>query len=145
MNQNGWELRDFMVIIGVIFFSLIVAIIAYKNTVQPLFSEGKIKKESLKEEATSENTYQKLEHIIKVAAERYQNNNYSGNIDSVETKVLTYKFLKEKKYIKEKLIYGNEECSGYVIFDKDRASIKYKPFIKCKNYKTKGYEKEKDE
>ena len=145
MNKNGWELRDFMVIIGVIFFSLIVAIIAYKNTIQPLFSASKIKKDDIKQETTSENTYQDLENIIKVAAERYQNNNYSGNIDSVETKVLTYKFLKKEKYIKEKLIYNSEECSGYVIFDKDRASIKYKPFIKCKNYKTKGYEKEKDE
>ncbi len=153
MNQNGWELKDFLIILVASFIALLIAAFIYKKNITSLF--GSEKTEPVKEKTNNQaeinnsenivnNDYRELENKIKIAAERYQNDNYQGNLESKETWILTYKMLKEKRYLKESLIDQEDksiECNGYVEFKKDIAKIAYTPYIKCgNNYQTKGYD-----
>ena len=107
-------------------------------------AEKKAEKKETEEAQIIENvTYNDLEGRIKLAAERYENDNYQGKLESTETYILKYDMLKEKGYIEKKLIDTNsgEECAGYVIFKKMEAKISYTPYIKCgNNYQTVGYD-----
>ena len=80
---------------------------------------------------------------MKQAAERYQNDTYSGNSSETAVWELSYSMLREANYL-DKLIDPNDkntECTGYVEFIQDRAQISYKPYLKCgTNYQTEGYE-----
>lgn len=138
MNQEGWGFKEFILIFAVIMFLIIITFIIYAVSFKPekVTSSVEIKKNiSL--------TYEDLENTLKRGAQRYQNDNYSGNSESDETWILTYEMLREKGYIKDKLLDPNDnsECGGYVRFIKRGASIKYIPYLKCgDNYKSEGYD-----
>lgn len=36
---------------------------------------------------------------------------------------------------------NNDACDGYVLIEEKMQVLKYKPYIKCKNYTTNGYQK----
>jgi len=131
MNQNGWGLKDFILLVAIMFIALIITMFVYQKDIKTLFS-GSVEE--------NKKTYHDLELELKVAAQKYQNVNYQGNIESTETIVLPYKLLKENKYI-DKItdIKNSSECDGYVKFIRHQAQIDYEPYIKCSNYKTKGF------
>jgi len=131
MNQNGWGLKDFILLVAIMFIALIITMFVYQKDIKTLFS-GSVEE--------NKKTYHDLELELKVAAQKYQNVNYQGNIESMETIVLPYKLLKENKYI-DKItdIKNSSECDGYVKFIRHQAQIDYEPYIKCSNYKTKGF------
>lgn len=141
MNQKGFGLKEFVIVIAVIFVSMLIIMSLYRslvnNSAKP---ETEEKNES---EETEKITYQDLENTLEKAAERYQNNTYQGNTENTEIWTLSYSMLKEEKYL-DKLIDPNDkntECTGYVEFIQDGAKISYKPFLKCgSNYETKGYD-----
>lgn len=141
MNQKGFGLKEFVIVIAVIFVSMLIIMSLYRslvnNSAKP---ETEEKNES---EETEKITYQDLENTLEKAAERYQNNTYQGNTENTEIWTLSYSMLKEEKYL-DKLIDPNDkntECTGYVEFVQDGAKISYKPFLKCgSNYETKGYD-----
>lgn len=148
MNQNGWGLKDFLFILGIITLALLITAGIYKRSFKNLFgSEPKPIEEETKVIETE--TYKDLEYKLKRAAERYQNDNYQGNFESTETWILNYKLLRKDKYLKEKLndIYDRSiECNGYVRFEKRQSNIDYHPFLKCGNsYKTEGYDEKYEE
>ena len=131
MNQDGWGLKDFILLVAIMFIALIITMFVYQKDIKTLFS-GSVEE--------NKKTYHDLELELKVAAQKYQNVNYQGNIESTETIVLPYKLLKENKYI-DKItdIKNSSECDGYVKFIRHQAQIDYEPYIKCSNYKTKGF------
>ncbi len=132
MNQNGWGLKDFILLVSVMFIALIITMFIYQKDIKTLFSGSS--------QTENQKTYKDLELELKVAAQKYQNVNYQGNIESTETIVLPYKLLKENKYIDKLIdIKNSSECDGYVKFIKHQAQIDYEPYIKCSNYKTKGF------
>ena len=137
MNQKGFGIKEFVIVISVIFIAMIIIMSLYQGVV----SEEKETKKATKTE--EELTYQDLEQELKKAAERYQNDNYSGNALDTEVWSLSYSMLKEEKYL-DKLTDPNDkkvECTGYVEFIQDKAKISYKPFLKCgSNYETEGYD-----
>lgn len=144
MNQNGWGLKDFMIILGVILIALIITAGIYRKSFKELFGT---KSEPIVEETTTiieKETYQDLENKLQRAAERYQNDNYQGDFDSTETWILKYDLLKEKKYLKSKITDINDrniECTGYVKFEKKESRINYTPYLKCgDNYQTNNYD-----
>lgn len=144
MNQNGWGLKDFMIILGVILVALIITAGIYRKSFMELFGT---KTEPIVEEETTiikKETYQDLEYKLQRAAERYQNDNYQGQLESTETWVLKYSLLKEKGYLKEKITDINDrnvECTGYVKFEKRESKINYIPYLRCgDNYKTAYYD-----
>lgn len=136
MNNKGFGIKNFIIIIAVMFISIIIATSLYSQSIASLPSQTN-------EETVKSKTYEDLTEELLKAAERYQNDNYSANSDEQVTWILKYSLLKKEKYlskiydIKDKKI----ECTGYVEFNQDKAEISYKPFLKCgDNYKTKGYE-----
>ena len=140
MNQKGFGLKEFVIIIAVIFICMIIIMSLY----QTIFSQAEVEPVPESEpEETEKISYQDLEEELKKAAERYQNDTYQGNIENTEVWTLSYSMLKEKKYL-DKLTDPNDkntECSGYVEFVQDGAQISYTPYLKCgTNYETKGYD-----
>ena len=138
MNNKGFGIKNFIIIIAVMFISIIIAMSLYNQSIASLPSQTN-------EETVKSKTYEDLTDKLLKAAERYQNDNYSANSDEQVTWILKYSLLRKEKYlskiydIKDKKI----ECTGYVEFNQDKAEISYKPFLKCgDNYKTKGYEEE---
>lgn len=141
MNQKGFGLKEFVIVIAVIFVSMLIIMSLYRSLVN---NSAKPETEEKNEpEKTEKITYQDLENTLEKAAERYQNNTYQGNTENTEIWTLSYSMLKEEKYL-DKLIDPNDkntECTGYVEFIQDGAKISYKPFLKCgSNYETKGYD-----
>lgn len=147
MNQGGWGLKEFMFILGVIVFALIITAGIYRKNFQELFGT---KPEPVVEKTTvvEKETYTDLEYKLLRAGERYQNDKYQGKYDSVETWYLSYRLLREENYLKDKLTDINDrsiECSGYVRFEKDGTKIDYSPYLKCgSSYQTKGYDEKYD-
>lgn len=141
MNQKGWGFKDFIIILGVIFFTVIITFLIYKVSFN---KSGRVTKSvETVEKKKLYDTYDELEYQLKRAAERYQNDNYQGVMESEETWILSYSLLYKEGYLKHKL-YDIEdasiECDGYVRFLKKGASISYTPYIKCgNNYSTEGY------
>ncbi len=136
MNQKGFGLKEFIIIISITFICILIITSLYKS----IFPSAEIKTQEKKEPLT----YQELEKKLEKSAERYQNDTYSANSNEKNIWILSYNFLKEKEYI-EKLIdpKSNKECTGYVEFVQDETVISYKPFLKCgTNYQTKGYSNE---
>ena len=145
MNQKGWGLKDFMIILGIILIALLITAGIYRKGFMELFGT---KNEPIIEEKTTiieKETYQDLEYKLQRAAERYQNDNYQGKSDSIETWVLKYSLLKEKKYLKGKITDiddRNIECTGYVKFEKNETHINYFPYLRCGDkYQTQNYDK----
>ena len=141
MNQKGFGLKEFIIIIAVIFICIIIIMSLYQNLINKNHIEQSETQTESKE--TEKVTYQDLENKLEKAAERYQNDTYQGNTQNTEIWTLSYSMLKEEKYI-EKLIDPNDkntECTGYVEFVQDGAKISYTPFLKCdNNYQTQGYD-----
>ena len=141
MNQKGFGLKEFIIIIAVIFICIIIIMSLYQNLINKNHIEQSETQAESKE--TEKVTYQDLENKLEKAAERYQNDTYQGNTQNTEIWTLSYSMLKEEKYI-DKLIDPNDkntECTGYVEFVQDGAKISYTPFLKCdNNYQTQGYD-----
>ncbi len=140
MNENGWGFKDFILIFGIIFLAILVTIVIYQINFKKPEATDPI---DPSEERESNYTYGDLESSLKLAAQRYQNNNYQGTLESDETWVLSYSLLRKKNYLKKPLMDVKEttkECSGYVIFKKHGTNILYEPYLKCENYTTDGYD-----
>ena len=141
MNQKGFGIKEFVIIIAVIFICIIIIMSLYQSLVNKNHIEQSETQTESKE--TEKVTYQDLENKLEKAAERYQNDTYQGNTQNTEIWTLSYSMLKKEKYI-DKLIDPNDkntECTGYVEFVQDGAKISYTPFLKCdNNYQTQGYD-----
>lgn len=135
MNQKGFGLKEFVIIFAVGFICILIISSIYQSIVPNAEMQSEPEKEKI--------TYKDLEYELKQAAERYQNDTYSGNSSETAVWELSYSMLRKEKYL-EKLIDPNDkntECTGYVEFIQDGAKISYKPFLKCgTNYQTDGYE-----
>ena len=157
MKKEEWSLQKLLKILFIVFLAFLIFALIFKGITSIVRGTKKVKEKVKQTEKIEKNTsaepekvetvkvtYADLENRIKLAAERYENDNYQGTLESKERWVLKYKMLKEKEYIQTKLMdpnESNEECDGYVVFEKVEAKITYTPYIKCgNNYKTKGYD-----
>ena len=80
------------------------------------------------------NKYNKMEKRLVKTSEKYLGL-YPGLYPKTNQLVLTSEMLKNKGY--DVKLYKN--CSGYVIIKKNNNFYKYEPYIKCKDYTTKGF------
>ena len=129
MNQKGFGIKEFVIIIAVIFICIIIIMSLYQSLVNKNHIEQSETQTESKE--TEKVTYQDLENKLEKAAERYQNDTYQGNTQNTEIWTLSYSMLKKEKYI-DKIIDPNDkntECTGYVEFVQDGAKISYTPFL----------------
>ncbi|MBR3898274.1 MAG: hypothetical protein IKJ43_03220 [Bacilli bacterium] len=146
MNEKGWGFKDFVLILGIIFFALLVTVVIYKVSFKK-DKEVTDPVEPTKNTVQSYTTYDELEGKLKQAATRYQNDHYQGTLDSNENWILSYDMLRKENYLKVKLMDiedTSKECNGYVIFEKRGVEITYTPYINCAHYKTKGYDSLKE-
>lgn len=86
----------------------------------------------------NDNTYAELEKKLVEVAEKYVDANFLYPDEGFTTKVLASD-LKKAEYLDE-LTINDDICDGYVIVSKEMV-YKYKAYIKCNKYITKGYEK----
>ena len=134
MNEKGFGVKEFIIMFAVVFVAMLIIMSLSRSISSKSDTEPQEKKEEV--------TYKDLEQELKKAAERYQNDNYSSNIEDVEVWTLSYSMLKENEYIDEiKDIRDKDtECTGYVKFVQDGGIITYTPYLKCgANYETEGY------
>ena len=80
--------------------------------------------------------YKDLEEKLQIAAEGYIG--YYPNLLTSNEIRITNDELIDHDYSK-KLNVNGQLCQGYVIVNKNMGMIEYDPYIKCKNYTTKGY------
>ncbi len=81
--------------------------------------------------------YYKLEERLKTSAEDYYSQ-YPNELPA-NKKAITVPRLIETSFLME-FKNQNEDCKGYVVIKKNLLSHDYKPYIKCSNYETKGYD-----
>ncbi len=129
MNNDGFGLQNFIVLISIMLVCFAIILGIYNDSFKPLFSKYE----------TNVSSYSKMLNKLSLAAQRYQNDNYYTNSYEKVTWILTYSLLKKENYIDEILDKDNKECEGYVVFKQNNTKISYKPYLKCDNYKTKGY------
>ena len=72
MNNKGFGIKNFIIIIAVMFISIIIAMSLYSQSIASLPSQTN-------EETVKSKTYEDLTEELLKAAERYQNDNYSAN------------------------------------------------------------------
>lgn len=140
MNEKGFGLKEFIIMFAVVFVAMLIIMSLFRNISSKTETEPQEKQD---EEEREDVTYKDLEQELKLAAERYQNDNYSGSIENPEVWTLSYSMLKENGYLDEiKDIKDKDtECTGYVKFVQDGGVITYTPYLKCgSNYETKGYD-----
>lgn len=84
--------------------------------------------------------YQKIENLLVEKTNDYfqENNSYPQGI---EVLTITLDDLK-KSGILDEIKYKNDVCDGYIEVS-NADGIVYKPYIKCHNYKTKGFDSSK--
>lgn len=84
--------------------------------------------------------YFDLETKLKEETKKYFESSYSYP-DRGREITITLSELVHNGILKE-LSYNYDLCDGYVIVSNDDV-IEYKPYIKCNNYTTRGYDKQK--
>ncbi len=83
--------------------------------------------------------YEDLESKLELSLKEYVDKKflYPKNGESIK---VTYEELKSNEAI-DGLNIDDEECDGYGFVKNDGSVFKYKVYVKCNGYKTKGYDK----
>lgn len=144
LNKNGWGLWTFLIFIAIFIIGLLFSAWGFKQL--GLLDEDyhfvKIEEiNKVKEETVA--TYSNLEAKMVESSKNYIKDFYGNGFDG--TLVVTAKNLKESGYLDSLQDRKGRNCSGYVSASKENEEIVYTSYLKCKRYKTKGYEKRKDE
>ncbi len=108
-----------------ILWGIIVVILIILLTVLGFMTTNKNKK------------YHELEDKLKVAAEKHSSDNFIFQ-EGVNNYKITSEELLETPYL-DNLDIESDKCTGYVTITFDQV-YEYKAYIKCNNYKTKGYQ-----
>ena len=85
--------------------------------------------------------YEELEQKLETSVKQYVDQKFIYPEEDKNIKI-TYQELKAENAI-DNLTINDEECDGYGIVTHDGATFKYETYIKCKDYKTKNYDKNK--
>ncbi|MDD3187754.1 MAG: hypothetical protein PHD02_04740 [Bacilli bacterium] len=131
MNSEGWGLRIMLFFCACLMFALIVSA-SILNT--------SFKHNTSKDIEVTAVTYYDLEVRMVNAAKNYIYDNY--NDISKATIPISLSTLINNNYIGPINDPDTKEnCSGYVIFTKDKNNTQYDPYLRCGTmYKTNGYE-----
>ncbi len=144
MNKKGWTLVGELVVFLIIVIGLIYAVYGLgvlgliRNSDKPtpgvkpqLIISGRI----VNYEVVEENLIEATRNYV------YQKYNDSFNGDTIIVRVNT---LIESGYISTIRDNKNKKCSGYVKVNKNDYNLEYKPYLKCSNYISVGYENDYD-
>ena len=133
LNNRGFGIKDVMMTICIMAVAVLTTMIVYNRNFKSLF-EGDKDKNSI---STIEYNYVKAEESLENAAKDYYANKFDEDED-VPLMTVSYSFLKGQGYIEDLNVNG-ENCTGYVIVQKENSKTNYDSYIRCKNYITEGY------
>lgn len=138
LNNKGWGLGVFLGFVAILlFFVVVVGVNSYKLGVKT--EKGFQFDSSVVDKNSSNNVKSDLESKVLKAAMNYKRNEY-GNMTSGQTVIV-----KISRLIDENYLSGSENCSGYVEIRNRNSDISYSTYLKCPDYITDGYDREKDD
>lgn len=117
LNNHGWGLKEMLIISAILILFLLFVAYSIVALYHNLDNKAPV--------------YSGLENTLIKAAIKY-----NAVYDSVN--FITLQDLKEAEYIEIFTDSNDEECDGYVLMEDGD----YIPYIKCKNYKTRGFSEE---
>ncbi|MBR6113208.1 MAG: hypothetical protein IKP79_01705 [Bacilli bacterium] len=130
LNNKGWGVFQMAWMTGIILFFFLLAIILIHNLYRYL--ELKPKDKNIITEKTRDQMMSDLDE----AAIRYMEYNYENlkNVNSM--KITSERLFQAGLFAKD--LYGG--CTGYVIASKTNDEIFTRPYIRCGDYKSVGYD-----
>ena len=130
LNNKGWGVFQMAWMTGIILFFFLLAIILIHNLYRSL--ELKPKDKNIITEKTRDQMMSDLDE----AAIRYMEYNYDNlkNVNSM--KITSERLFQAGLFAKD--LYGG--CTGYVIASKTNDEIFTRPYIRCGDYKSVGYD-----
>ncbi len=151
LNKNGWGFLEF-------FFFLIVFVVCLIGAFQGLKKLGimddnnQFIKDTNNTSTNKENkeekpiiSYPSLEEKLVKSAQKYIEEYYDNKL-GLDTLNIRASQLKSSGHLEKLEDTKGRTCSGYVsvYVDVDGNNV-YKPYLKCKEYTTSGYEERKDD
>ena len=84
--------------------------------------------------------YKDMENMLADLTKKYVEIEFSYPQNGEEL-IITLEQLKEKSLLEE-LKHNDEVCDGYATIKKSKGVYEYKGYVKCSDYKTKGYQED---
>ena len=129
MNNKGWGLGTMLGFLAILFLGLLYSFALINKN----FVSGSINTSEAKE------YYKTQENELAEVAKSYINN-YYPNLENGNQLIVTLKTLKAYDYIDAINVYSSkDECSGYVIINKEKKNVTYEPYLNCVKYTTNDY------
>ncbi len=160
LNNKGWGLTDYLLIVGVIVIALFgasILIIRLNTTLkenmkkheqieenidetipeESIINDNEQNTEKDKKEEVQENIdYKKIEDKMVSSAMKYIEGAFKNEIDNNTITVDNTHLIELDSTLKDEM--SKDNCKGYVLVKKDGENINYTPYFKCDNYKTEG-------
>ena len=150
LNNKGWGLSDYLIILSVIIIALFVTsvlIIRLSNGLKENMRPGLTKEtsnvdtnnteEKINEETTTDEVnYQTIEQKMNSAAVKYIETYYNNTVGDSGIIVDKQHLLELDSSIETEM--SKDNCKGYVEVKKANDKTAYTPYLKCDNYSTSG-------
>ena len=135
MNNKGWGLKEFIILLVALAFCLIVVVYLYNRLTNIAFKNktDNLSTEVIGSGSNELKSYIEIEDKIVEASKKYKFD------DSLDTVIIKLSTLIENGYINiVRNPKTNKECSGYVIYSK--INTNYKAYLSCAgSYQTSDY------
>ncbi len=157
-NKKGWGFIEFIIFLLIFAICLLIAATGLKklglldenfhiyNPNESSSNSSNTNKGKDNETTKPKETdYKSLEESAVNATKKYIEDFYNNEL-GLDTLNIRVSQLVDNKYMNELEDVKKRKCSGYVsVYLDSEDVIKYDPYIKCKEYTTKGYEERKDD
>lgn len=144
LNKNGWGLAAEIVIILGVIVALVWVIYGFNQFGLVKNMNDALGTDILPDLIISGEkiTYSIAEDNLISASKAYIKDVYGDTFD-IDTTIKLSRLIKDG-YISTIRDEDNNTCTGYVMVSNTSENINYNPYLKCKNYKTPGYNEEYD-
>ena len=161
LNNKGWGLTDYLLIVAVIIIALFgasILIIRLNNTLKENMKKNEQIEENIDESTTEEVIenndtehsteddnevevqesidYKKIEDKMVSSAMKYIEGAFKNEISNNTITVDNSHLIELDSTLNDEM--SKDNCKGYVLVKKDGENINYTPYVKCDNYKTEG-------
>ena len=160
LNNKGWGLTDYLLIVGAIAIALFgasILIIRLNTTLKEnmkkheqveenidetipeenIINDNEQNTENDKKEDVQENIdYKKIEDKMVSSAMKYIEGAFKNEISNNTITVDNTHLIELDSTLKDEM--SKDNCKGYVLVKKDGENINYTPYVKCDNFKTEG-------
>ena len=160
LNNKGWGLTDYLLIVGAIAIALFgasILIIRLNITLKENMKKHEQMEENIDETISEENIindneqntendkkedvqenidYKKIEDKMVSSAMKYIEGAFKNEISNNTITVDNTHLIELDSTLKDEM--SKDNCKGYVLVKKDKENINYTPYVKCDNYKTEG-------